>query len=378
MNLTLTTPFPIMAISLSAVAVAVLLRMAWAERSARDWPELLLSGAVCLLPDEYGDWGIAMMAELAQIQSRASRWRFTLGCARVALFPPRRSNLRVAVVGLASAAAAVATGLASLPALRDFAVTFVALVGGFATLAVARSRRPSPVAPGVVVTASLLAGVAGCIAIFAYVAVKFPPAVRDPSHALSTLFAVFLTGYVWLALTPPRALTTSRFARRLGVGAALVYGLVFGLGQVAIDALFDADAGDAVGLFLLLVVPVVLVLACSIVAAATDRSLRAGIEAAMWGGLVIALAIFNLRLLTLLLGFQHDAVLADSYRPGFTPEFATWFPRLLGDELAGGIVSLVLVPGWLLFFGLIGARVGRAMRGAPSVAAASTRGYGVT
>jgi hypothetical protein len=54
-----------------------------------DWPARLLTSAVRCLPAERRDWGAAMLAELAHLQQPFARRRFALGCARVALFPPR-------------------------------------------------------------------------------------------------------------------------------------------------------------------------------------------------------------------------------------------------------------------------------------------------
>jgi len=55
-----------------------------------DTPRLLLTIAVRRMSAERGEWGAAMLAELAQLQHPSTRWRFALGCARVALFPPRK------------------------------------------------------------------------------------------------------------------------------------------------------------------------------------------------------------------------------------------------------------------------------------------------
>jgi len=57
-----------------------------------DWPTLLLTSAVRRMPAERDEWGAAMLAELAQLQQPFARWRFALGCARVAVFPPRRGD----------------------------------------------------------------------------------------------------------------------------------------------------------------------------------------------------------------------------------------------------------------------------------------------
>src|SRR5262245_66417481 len=60
--------------------------------NAADIPRLLLTLAVRRMPTERDDWGVAMLAELAQLQHPFTRWQFALGCARVALFPPRRGG----------------------------------------------------------------------------------------------------------------------------------------------------------------------------------------------------------------------------------------------------------------------------------------------
>ena len=60
--------------------------------SAANLPKLLLTIAVSRMPAERSDWGTAMLAELAQLRQPAARWKFAWGCARVALFPPRRGG----------------------------------------------------------------------------------------------------------------------------------------------------------------------------------------------------------------------------------------------------------------------------------------------
>jgi hypothetical protein len=136
------------------VAAALLLvdhwwRQAGASVSGLDGPARLLAVATATLPADRRDWGAAMTAELAQIQDRASRWRFAAGCTRTAVFPPGGHRAATVVAGALTVAALAATGLATgavLPAGRVFALTFVGLVGGLATLTVARSGRP--VGPG--------------------------------------------------------------------------------------------------------------------------------------------------------------------------------------------------------------------------------------
>jgi hypothetical protein len=156
-----------------AVAVWLLWRTWWRQAgvrlSALDGPARLLAAATAALPPGRRDWGQAMAAELTlvPVQDRGARWRFAAGCARAAVFPPGGTRVAVGVAGAlavaATAAAALATG-AVLPAGRVFAPTFVGLLGGLATLAVARSHRAGWAWPGAAITGLGLAGVAACIA----------------------------------------------------------------------------------------------------------------------------------------------------------------------------------------------------------------------
>lgn len=58
-----------------------------------DWPARLLTSAVRRMSVERSEWGAAMLAELTQLQQPYERWRFALGCTRVALCVPRRGRL---------------------------------------------------------------------------------------------------------------------------------------------------------------------------------------------------------------------------------------------------------------------------------------------
>lgn len=372
------TPTPALAtlaIMLSALAITLLLRIWWGRtrdrRSAMDGSELLLAAAVGGLPDERRDWGAAMMAELAQLRNPSSRWWFALGCAYVATFPPRSSGLPVAVVGVLAAVTVVGVGMAvgrALPALQVSAVTFVALVGALATLTVARSRRLSLAAPGVAV----LVGVAGCIATTGYVVVKYPVAAHDPSHTLSVLFALMLTGYLWLALTPPRALITHRWAGRLGVATAFALHLVIGLGAPAIYASSTSDLAWFCGFFYGLGTITILVLTCSATATRIGRSRHAGIAAALWAGMISALLVFPVFMLSQLHGeFNFGAYIRSNWRHGGMPDLDTYLSRYVGEELASCIVALVLFPAMAVLLGLVGASIGSAIRGASPLASSS-------
>jgi hypothetical protein len=157
------------------VAARLVLRHWWSgpgsRMSARDLPGRLLAAAVAALPERRRAWGRAMTAELAEVRGRSARWRFALSSVRATLWLPPAGGwpmlaLVTGVVVAATTAAGPAVG-ASVPGLKVFAVTFTALVGAMAVLAVARSRRPRlrlPVpAPTVLVTAGVAASIAATV-----------------------------------------------------------------------------------------------------------------------------------------------------------------------------------------------------------------------
>jgi hypothetical protein len=99
---------------------------------AMDTPGLLLAAAARQAPEERREWGAAMMAELSRIHDLTSRWWFALGCARTALFPPRRDGLwRHALAGRSPICGmlAVAAPPLGLPFIY-FAAVIVQAIGG--------------------------------------------------------------------------------------------------------------------------------------------------------------------------------------------------------------------------------------------------------
>ena len=93
--------------------------------SAMDPPGRLLAAAVATLPDHRREWGMAMHAELAEVQGRSARWQFALSSARAALrLPPLGGWLALALVTGVVAAAVAAAGPAveaAVPGLGVFA-----------------------------------------------------------------------------------------------------------------------------------------------------------------------------------------------------------------------------------------------------------------
>jgi hypothetical protein len=276
------------------LAAWLLWRTWWRQAGARlatlDGPGVLLQAAAGTLPADRRDWGAAMAAELAQVTDPAARWRFAAGCARAAVFPPgshRAGGVAGAVAVAATAATVLAAG-AALPAARVFAPTFVGLLGGLATLTVARSRRVGRAGPGPAVTGLGLAAVAACVAAATWYLAEHPwtpsghPSTIAPTLPPGTAvgLASALAGSLWLALRPPRWLLGDRSARRFGVAMALVVAAGFVLtSRLALRGVSGLDAGMMS--YLLFATPAVVMLG-SVAAAAVGRSFRSGVRACAW------------------------------------------------------------------------------------------------
>lgn len=225
---------------------------------------------------------------------------------------------------------------------------------------------PNARVPGVAVTVTLLAGVAGCIAATAYVLTTWPHAAGDISRGLLVWFAASLAVYLWIALRPPRALVAHGDAARNGAALGLALFFVTAVGRSAIDAVVPPSNDDAiVGLFL--TVTVVGTLSTTAFAAArAERSFGAGVTASLWVGLVCSILAFNADLLAILVGFNLDAhmrhVMPDYYT-GFTPD--AFLSKHIGGHLASSMEGLRTLPLLALMFGSIGAAIGRRRRAAP-------------
>ena len=270
-------------------------RRAGPELASLDGPGWLLAAGAATLPADRRDWGRAMTAELAQVQGRAARWGFAAGCARAAVLPPHGQRAAVGVTGALAVAAMAATALATgaaLPAGRVFAPTFVGLLGGLATLALARSRRVRRPGPGAAVAGLALAGVAGTLGLSTWYLAEYPltpsgfPPTSSPtlSPVTAVALAVLLAGCLWLALRPPCWLLPDRHARRFGAGMALA--LVAGFVLVSRLGLAGVDLADAGMMSYLLLATPLVVLAGSAAAAAAGRSFRAGLWACAWATVV--------------------------------------------------------------------------------------------
>jgi hypothetical protein len=338
------------------VAVGLLSR-AWrteagASSSSMDPPARLLAVATATLPEGRRDWGMAMTAELAQVQARSARWRFAVGCAWVAIFPPRSD--RGSVVG-AAALGAVAVSLTgftvgeTFPSLQVFAMTFVGLIGAAAVVTVARSR-PLPRPGSGPVVAAGITGVASCMAATWYIVDQYPMAAVHLQTRGAIILAAILACALWLIVAPPRALTGDRLAGHLALDVALV--LALGLLQASRAEL----RGSGTGIFnYVFFIPIAAIFATAAVVAALRQSLWAGVQATVWAALLTSVAFFAIAVTEAVHWYQAGAGLILDGEA---------IPRdaAVGMNIRNFTGFLVLLPFFWTPFGVIGAAIGRAGR----------------
>jgi hypothetical protein len=269
------------------VAARLVLRHWWSgpgsRMSAMDLPGRLLAAAVAALPERRRAWGRAMTAELAEVQGRSARWRFALSSVRATLWLPPAGGwpvlaLVTGVVVVATTAAGPAVG-AAVPGLKVFTVTFTALVGAMAVLAVARSPRPRLRLP--VPTVLVTAGVAASIAATVIFLRREPAAAQYLPPPAAMYLAAVLAGCLWVALASPRWLGTSRLAPHLGAAAAVVFAAWFWL-AIRTDGT-EPPLPLLLGLAAVLVLtPLAVFFVPAFAAARAGRSFRSGLQAAVW------------------------------------------------------------------------------------------------
>jgi hypothetical protein len=317
--------------------------------STMDAPGQVLALTVATLPEPRQRWGEAMLGELAQVQGRAARWRFALSCARAALSLPlltRRPLIAIAVAGVAAAAVAVAHTVvgAAVPGLGFFAAGFVAIVGVMVVLAIARAR---PVRPPVPTASVLVAGaVAAAVAALAVFLLQHPTAAEALSPARAAILAIALAGCLWLAAAPPGRSGSSRLARYLGVGAAVVLNL----------AGLAAGRADVEGLppLVLLFGPMLTFGVAAFIAAAVGRSFHAGVQAGIWTAIMVMPLNWALALFDALHRYAIDGVFR------FAGDIST-----AGFNLGFIFMAFLAIPTVGFPFAVFGSIFGAALRGTP-------------
>ena len=252
-----------------------------------------------------------MQAEIANIEGGAARWQFALGCARVALIPPRR-----------------------------------------------------PDASGQVLWAAIRLGAAACAGVACYGGITEPARGIFRSPVLTLLFAALLAGYAGVAyiLSQP-ATTQAKVARQCGlVGGATVGCLLF-IATSPINPFGNAGFSNGLGWLS----PLLAILPVAVVATWRGRTIWAGVEAGVWTGLVSGL-LFCTTLLILtyaatgrfaqdpatIAGIQSQLAWASSGGPAH-PDIATY---LISANEETAAAYLVTGPLLCLGFGVVGSLIG--------------------
>lgn len=335
------------------------------NQAGHDRARSLLTLAVRRLPPDRRDWGQAMLAELDQVQGRTARWRFTLGCVRVALAPPRAQPPPGLVVRAAIVVGAAGVGLGIYlvsPALHLFAMLLAVLLAGCAWMAllVSGTAVAALAGPGRILRAVLLTGVAGSVGVVLYGVVRYPGAVGDPRDPvlilLSVILAATLTGYTWMALVPPRA-TTSHLVvvRRYGLVGGLAVGGLPVVGSVAAEFGY----GKPVAGWSWLAVAVAAV--AGALAGRSSGDARAGLQAGLWTGLVGALILFVVGMSATYAAaaagrlIPTDAYTIRAFQHSGLPDLTTY---MVGDNLGGSIILLLWIPVLSVTVGALGGALG--------------------
>jgi len=275
-------------ISSAAELAARLVLRHWRSRAGSRWsavdpPGRLLAAAAAALPERRREWGMAMLAELAEIQGRSARWRFALSSVRATLSLPPAGGWPVlalaAGVVVASVAAIGSAVGAAVPGLTVFAVTFTGFVGAIVVAAVARPRRlrlPVP-APTVLVAG----GVAASIAVTVIFLRRDPAAAEFLPPPAAVYLAAVLAGCLWVTVASPRWLGANRLGPHLGAAAAVVFAAWFLL-------TFGTDGAEPPYPLVLLLglvlafAPFAIFFVPAFAAGRAGRSLRSGLQAAAW------------------------------------------------------------------------------------------------
>ncbi len=285
------------------LAVRVLPAARRARRASGDGPSTLLRRTVEMLPTDRSEWGDAMCAELAQVQRRAARWSFSLGCAQTVL------SLRV------------------------------------------RANLARPTREGTGLRAVVLLAAAAALGLGAYGLVRYPDLRSGPAAWASICgFVLLVLGYGAAALVlSPGATRGARAARRFGLAGGLA---------VAGAWLVILAPGDAFKGLVLLPLAIALLgpAAVAVLAARSTRDASAALGAALWSGLVGGLLVFTLWVTAAYVraGGPYDAQLVRDFHRSGSHDLAAY---AVGDDLGAGLSMLVLVPLLALALGSLGARL---------------------
>ncbi|MDQ6771555.1 MAG: hypothetical protein M3024_00970 [Candidatus Dormibacteraeota bacterium] len=229
-----------------------------------DLARSVLALAVRGLPPECEGWGAAMLAELDQVQGRGARWRFALGCARVAILTLRaRGDHRPLIRALVVVGLAAAGWIALYNLLSGLVLTghsppwgslFLAFVittglGAYAWLvgSLAWTWRPGPVpARRLGSAAGILVGFLWVVAASLWIAGSIPTLSAPPLQWPAALAALAVPGLV--SGLGARSSRSVRFGLDIGLWAGAVGAGTFATGAIFVAHVPLAIAPDLRGL----------------------------------------------------------------------------------------------------------------------------------
>jgi hypothetical protein len=283
-------------LSILGIAAASLLWHMWRRRAALDTqpdaPARLLALAVATLPESRREWGAAMIAELSSVRGNAARWRFAAGSTRASLFPP--TARRRPATGWAGAAVGVL-------------------------------------------------GVLACAAATVYMFVAFPETANATSAGFIGAFAVILVACLALTLAPPQGLTSSAFARHVGLGL----GLTSGAGLLLLSRAGGLESGAMAFIMPAQFAAFVVIPA---VVAAVARSIGAAVQSIVWSFIFSSVTMFPIYIVESIRRYQAGSSL---YLDGDAPLGTT-----IGTNLNDAVGWLLLVvPSLMIPFGITGAAI---------------------
>jgi hypothetical protein len=275
-------------------------------------------------------------------------WSGTGGRGARTLLLPRGRGWTAVLAAVVAAVTAVVAGLMAgyfFPTMQLFAVSFAALVAAMGTAVVARLRAGRQALPDPVIAIPAVVGVFACIAVTGYFLAEHDGAAHL-SPTTTALFGVGLAGLLWSAVLPPRMLVGNRVTR----GVAIVWAVLLGVGFVWASRP-PGDRSGGVASYLMFAA-VVIPLLGSALAAWLSRSLRAGIQAAVWATALGTPPIFVRWLLEAPHWHRSNAgLLLDSHTAP------------IGVNLTDAIVwAIVVFPVWAVSFGVLGAALASAWR----------------
>jgi hypothetical protein len=312
-----------------------------------DLPRRFLELASAWTPARRRDWSRAMLAELDQITGTATRWRFALGAARVALIPPASGRPAALVLAVLGGVAAVIIHV-KLP--TDGLLTAIVIPGlpaAGAWLAVARphpSRRVSAIGGAVQVIA--VAAIVACPVLALRESVLYPgnggSSMPYAGDAITVIFAAELAAYLLLILRRPAPLGSGRHSGLLGLTAATITGVVFLLSQPS-----GGQSDNPVVAMAVQATAIGAPIAAGLLAAGIElRRPRAairpwvGICEMLWGALLTGPAAFIVCLLTtsntsVVAEARQPATILEAHQQGATSVTA-W---VAADDLGGAMCT---------------------------------------